>query len=409
MTIKNIFDHHAEEFVKAKKSRNFDVLLETFAEIMRIAKDECGRKGIDPTMSKYYSDTANDAKIALVRLLQKKVNVNSTDGLEREVRQWFSDDIPSERLNDVKGLENVKREFVVNVMAPFTEKTKPVYQKYRGEEAGLQILLYGPPGTGKTFLAKCLAGELGCHFSEVQSKDILAGIVGHAEKNVADVFEQAEKYERCIIFFDEIDAIAASRDDDESKYTKGILTTMLTKMDGFTKIGGKNKCRIIFAATNRPWILDSALRRGGRFETQIFVPPPDATARMALVEQALGKNIGAKRPNIPLDELVTIQWLSDRFDGFAGADILAACKQIINKPLMREIMSLYADNGAKYSHITQRDCEAVIKNYINVINSEMLERFKAYADGISHVENVKPHMNDALLALLEKLVDKVSG
>lgn len=107
----------------------------------------------------------------------------------------------------------------------------------------------------------------------------MANLVGDGAKIIAEIFEQAKRYDKCIIFFDEIDAIAASRDDDESRHTKEQLTTLLTYMDGFMSGTRKNQIRIIIAATNRPLDIDSAVKRGGRFETQIYVPLPDYDAR----------------------------------------------------------------------------------------------------------------------------------
>lgn len=294
-------------------------------------------------------------------------------------------------------MENVKDAFKINIFAPLSQKYSHIYKKYR-KDMGLQVLLYGPPGTGKTHIVKCLAGQLGCKIAVVKVKDVMANLVGDGAKIIASVFEQANQYDKCIIFFDEIDAIAASRDDEESRHTKEQLTTLLTYMDGFTSGTKPGQIRIIVAATNRPWILDSAVKRGGRFDTQIYVPLPDEGARAKLIALALGKDRSVKdRLDIPCAADVTLEWLVDKFEGFAGADIKAVCKQIINRPLYREIICLSKTGEEKSDQITRADCEEVLKSYINSITDEMLFQFDSYSANTSYEEYMR-----TLKARLEK-------
>ena len=386
---KEQFDEFALLFNDAIKEKNATGVEYLGEELIKIADRECSRSNINEQMKKYFTDGKNKVKIHLENI--KKHNFNSTTGASSAIKiKWFSDEVPNLNLNDVKGLEDVISEFLVNVLAPASPKYAPIYKKYRGSKFGTQILLYGPPGTGKTFIVKCLAGHLGCHIAVVQTKDILANLVGDAEKNMSAVFEEARKYKKCIIFFDEIDAIAANRDDDESRHTKGVLTTMLTYMDGFTDGVKDGQLRIIIAATNRPWILDSAIKRGGRFETQIYVPLPDTEAREQLVKIAFGKDENiSDRVDIPCASDFSIEWLAEKLEGMAGADILAVCKQIINKPLQREIEALYYDNVSANEFVTRQDCETVIGKYINGVTDEMLMQFGAYSAGLDYKDYAK--------------------
>ena len=265
---------------------------------------------------------------------------------------------------------------MVDVVAALRPEFQAVYHKFRGDQLGTQILLYGPPGTGKTHIVKCLAGALNCKIAVVQTSEVLASVVGVAEKNVRDIFAQAAELDRCIIFLDEIDSICSDRSSDDSRHTKSILTTMLTCMDGFMKTKKRNQLRIIVAATNLPWKLDSALKRGGRFETQIYVPLPDEDARKKFVALDLDK--------LPHSCDVTVEYLAKRLDGYAGADIRAVMKQIANEPLRREVLNIMKGEGAKGEVITLADCDKVIKSYINGVTPETLLRFKAYDMGISY-------------------------
>lgn len=361
-------------------------------KLVGIADEQIARSEVSSVFKEFYT-----SNILKVREYLADLNANASGGSSSmkarknpEKLKWFSTEVPKLTLRNVAGLENVKNEFMVNILAPLSPKYESIYRKYRGSQVSTQILLYGPPGTGKTFLVRCLAGSLGCHIAVVQTKDIMANLVGDAEKNIAEVFDEAKKYDKCIIFFDELDSIAASREDEESRHTKGVLTTMLTMMDGFSGGAKEGQHRIIIAATNRPWILDSAVKRGGRFETQIYVPLPDFEARYQLVKIALGKDNNFQNSvDIPLSPDITINWLAEKLDGMAGADINAVCRQIVNKPLRREIESL-RDKGVAVSEcVTKADCESVINNYINGITDETLLSFDAYAASMDANEYLK--------------------
>ncbi len=258
------------------------------------------------------------------------------------------------------------------------------------------------PGTGKTHIVKCIAGQLGCKIAVVQIKDVMDKYVGQGAKIISEIFEQAKKYDKCIIFFDEIDAVAASRDDDESRHTKEQLTTILTNMDGFTATTKPNQIRIIIAATNRPWALDSAVKRGGRFDNQIYIPLPDFKARKKLIEMALGKDINDKnRLDVPCNYDVTVDWVAELLEGYAGADIKSICKQASNRPLKREIMALRDTGKVTPDCIKREDFIEVQKKYINSITDEMLFRYDAYSMNMEYDE----YMEKAEAMLLKKLND----
>lgn len=359
-------------------------------EIDKLAKSQCARDDVPQQFKDYYVSSAAPVREWLAEINMnaglKKRKISEDDCDKIKSTDWFGADIPKLTMRDVAGLQELRNEFLVNIFAPISPKYAPIYQKYR-KDIGLQILMYGPPGCGKTHIVKCLAGSLGCRIAVVQIKDVMANLVGDGAKIIAEIFEQAKKYDKCIIFFDEIDAIAASREDDESRHTKEQLTTLLTNMDGFTSATKPGQIRIIIAATNRPWILDSAVKRGGRFDTQIYVPLPDEEAREKLIELALGKDANVKnRVDVPCADDVSVKWLAEKLDGFAGADIKAVSKQIINRPLRREIEYL-RDNGERINDcVTRTDCEEVISKYINSITDEMLFNYDAYASNMGLME-----------------------
>ena len=308
--------------------------------------------------------------------------------------EWFSDPATGLSLENIAGLQNLKDEFILNVFAPTMPGFSDIYTRYRGEQRGLQVLLYGPPGTGKTHAVKCLAGQMGCKIAVVKISDVMANLVGDGAKIIEEIFAQARQYDKSIIFFDEIDAIASSREGDDSRHTKEQLTTLLTNMDGFTSKAEPGQIRVVIAATNRPWALDSAIKRGGRFDTQIYVPMPDPEARHKLIETFLA--------NVPRAEDVTTEWLIGRTDGYAAADIMSICRQATSKPMKREVLS-YARGAHTPDCVTREDFESIFANYINPTNDEALMEFDAYRQNMDYgPEYIKFKCQQILTRLSER-------
>lgn len=380
----SIFNGKVAAFNNAVNERNVAAICELGGDMLRIALEQCANPNVSTTLKDTYKKQCSVVISHLTNVANNPPAVARTDegaggatDPYYETKQWFSDEVPNLNFTNIIGVQEVKDAFMVDVVAPLRPEFQAVYKKFRGNQLGTQILLYGPPGTGKTHIVKCLAGALNCKIAVVQVSEVLASVVGVAEKNMRDIFAQAAELDRCIIFLDEIDSICSDRSSDDSRNTKSILTTMLTCMDGFMKTTKPGQLRIIVAATNLPWKLDSALKRGGRFETQIYVPLPDEPARRKFVEQELS--------NKPHAADVTVEYLAKRLEGYAGADIKAVMKQIANEPLRREVLNIINEpHKEKGEVITLADCEKVLKNYINGITRETLLRFKAYDMGISY-------------------------
>ena len=379
-----IFNSKVTVFNEAVNAGDVDTICEVGAEMLQIALEQCANPNTSITLKDTYRKQCNAVVKHLTNYAKRSpsnsVHVGSDDEGNADPyyteKNWFSDEVPNLNFTNIIGVQEVKDAFMVDVVAPLRPEFQAAYRRFRGNQLGTQILLYGPPGTGKTHIVKCLAGALNCKIAVVPTSEVLASVVGVAEKNMRDIFSQAEKLDRCIIFFDEIDSICSDRSSDDSRHTKSILTTMLTCMDGFMKTKKPNQLRIIVAATNLPWKLDAALKRGGRFETQIYVPLPDEDARRKFVEQDLKQ--------LPHATDVTVEYLANRLNGYAGADIRAVMKQISNEPLRREILNIMKTGKEFGEKVTRADCDKVISSYINGVNTETLLRFKAYDLGISY-------------------------
>ncbi|HEY5631968.1 MAG TPA: CDC48 family AAA ATPase [Nitrososphaeraceae archaeon] len=175
------------------------------------------------------------------------------------------------------------------------------------------LLLYGPPGTGKTMIAKAIATTSESNFISVKGPELISKWVGESEKGVREVFRKARQASPCIVFFDEVDAIAPRRGKSEDSHvTERVISQMLTEMDGLEDLKGV----VVIGATNRPDIIDEALLRPGRFDRILEVPLPDKDARRQILNIHLRKK--PLNPNVNLEELVELT------DKCTGADIAAA-------------------------------------------------------------------------------------
>jgi SpoVK/Ycf46/Vps4 family AAA+-type ATPase len=285
--------------------------------------------------------------------------------------EYFKRECPTVTLDDIAGLEEVKKQIRLNVITPI--KNPELYYAYK-EEAGCQILMYGPPGCGKSFVAEAIAGELKCAYAILNASDILDKYVGEAPKKIRKLFDEAKQFDNCLIFFDELDALFASRESSDSSHTKDVLTTFLTCLSGF----GANKnrgVRVIIGATNRPWSLDSALIRGKRFDTHIYVGLPDAQAREFMIKRAFKKH-----PTLLENTDISVQEMVDMYDGYSGADITSMIDKMKSLALSRAIEN--SANGIDgISPVSKADALKVMQGYRNSINKESLALFESFAKG----------------------------
>jgi SpoVK/Ycf46/Vps4 family AAA+-type ATPase len=199
-----------------------------------------------------------------------------------------------------------------------------MYRAY-GKTIGGGILLYGPPGCGKTHLARATAGEIKAGFISIGIHDVLDMWIGQSERRLHEIFEQARRNQPCVLFFDEVDALGASRTDMKQSAGRHLINQFLSELDG---VKSSNDGLLILGATNAPWHLDSAFRRPGRFDRILFVPPPDAAARAAVLRLHLK---GKPAEDVDYDHV------AKKTDGFSGADLKAVVDVTIENKL-REAM-----------------------------------------------------------------------
>jgi transitional endoplasmic reticulum ATPase len=269
---------------------------------------------------------------------------------------------PDLKWTEIGGLESVKKELQEAVEWPlkFSDLYKSIgYRIPRG------ILLFGPSGTGKTLLAKAAATESEANFISVKGPELLSKWVGESERGIREVFRRARQAAPCIIFFDEIDAIAPTRGmgGGDSTVTERVVSQLLTELDGIQPLSGV----VVLAATNRVDMVDPALLRAGRFDKIIRIPFPDDDSR----KQVLRIHMKGK----PISKDVEVEQLVEMTAGFSGAD-LAALVNVAVSLVLQDYIAQYPKPEDAKKHLA----EAIVT----------LEHFQAAAKKIRSARESKP-------------------
>jgi len=276
---------------------------------------------------------------------------------------------PSESWEDIGGLEEIKQELKEIIEWPLKF---PGFYKYMNCKPSNGILMYGPPGTGKTLIIKALAHETEANFISVKGSELLSKWVGESAKAVREIFRKARSVTPCIIFFDEIDAIASKRSSSSnSGVIEQIVAQFLTEMDGIEELNDV----VLIAATNRPDLLDPAILRSGRFGRKIEFPLPDEIARRAIFKIHLKDR--------PIENTIDIDLIVEMLEGYTGADIKAICE-------LATILAIR--KGVFHSDIDTSDFNSYSKIKISQVDIERaIEKIKKEADKAknSYIESIK--------------------
>ena len=265
--------------------------------------------------------------------------------------------------SDVGGLDAMKDEIRMKIIVPFQ---RPDLFRTYGKRVGGGVLMYGPPGCGKTMLARATAGECKATFLNVTIDSILDMYYGESERKLAGVFESARTRIPSVLFFDEIEAIGGSRQQIRNSPGKSLVNQLLAEMDG---MASKNDNVLVIAATNAPWHVDSALRRPGRFDRVLFVPPPDEAARLEILRLHLRKR--------PLHADVNAGEIARKTADFSGADLSELVERATEFPLQeamrggepRPLTQADLVSALKKTKPTTREWFATAKNYATFANT----------------------------------------
>lgn len=272
---------------------------------------------------------------------------------------------------NVAGMDDIKEAIRTDIIYPFQHPE--VYAKYN-KQAGGGILMFGPPGCGKTYIARASAGEINAEFVSTSIHELLSSFAGEGERNLHYIFETAREKAPSVMFFDEIDAIGGSRSSLNS-VVRPLVNQLLTEMDG---LDDNNKDLLIIGATNLPWEVDGALRRPGRFDKILFVPPPDKAARARLFELNM-----AGKPHDDID----YEALADKTKHYSAADIVHICDEASEETFKLAIRSGQEEKitNALLVETTDKSRSSIkewfdtVKNYIEYSNeSGLFDQVKDY-------------------------------
>jgi len=249
---------------------------------------------------------------------------------------------PDVKWDDIGGLETVKKELQEAVEWPL--KYGDLYDKI-GYTMPKGIMLYGPSGTGKTLLAKAVATESEANFISVRGPELLSKWVGESERGIREVFRRARQASPCVIFFDEVDALAPTRGmGGDSMVTERVVSQLLTELDGVQNLQGV----VVLAATNRIDIVDPALLRAGRFDKLIQIPIPDKGSRREILKIHMKK--------IPVAKDFDIEKVVDLTEGFSGADMAQLANTAVSI-VLQDFISKYPKPEDAKKHVD----EAIVK------------------------------------------------
>jgi transitional endoplasmic reticulum ATPase len=278
----------------------------------------------------------------------------------------------------IGGLDEVKDQIRRKIILPFQKPS--IFQKFRRKSGG-GILLYGPPGCGKTMLARATAGECDARFISIRIPDILDMYIGESEKRLAGAFASARAEKPAVLFFDEVEAVAARRRFETNSSQTSLVSTFLTELDG---VDASNEGILILAATNVPWAIDAAFRRPGRFDRVIFVPPPDEPARLEILKSHL-----KERPQV---QGLDLRPVAARTSGYSGADLAGLIEEatdraidasLANDETIAPISQSHLNEALRASRSTTIEWLTTARNYAKYSNEGGLY------DGV--VEFLKKH------------------
>ena len=291
------------------------------------------------------------------RIQQRDGNEES----ESDASDWIVREKPDIGFENIAGLDDVKTEIRLKMIYPFSH---PEVAKRYGVSIGGGVLLYGPPGTGKTMMAKAIAYEIDATFFVISPAQLLSKWVGEAEQNVQKLFDAAKQEAVSVIFIDEIEALVPRRKSSGSTVMQRVVPQILQELEGFDR---KNEQALLFiGATNKPWMLDEAMMRPGRFDSLIYVGLPDAPARFRLLEIYFKDR--------PLADDVDFGKLCDLLEGYSGADIKNISEQSAQIPFLEIV------GGGQERAISQADIMSVMNKTQPSVKPSDLVRFDKFIE-----------------------------
>lgn len=351
------YDKHNEKSY-VEKAKNWELVANNIEEIFNPVKKtkQSIRKSKTKNSTKPNESQENDSDE------DKFENFVKNNLIQKSTMRW----------EDIGGLETVKQLMMETIVISALQKPASI-QPWKG------ILLFGPPGTGKTLLASACAGSLESTFFNVKVSSVSSKYYGESSKIVSALYDVARESHPSIVFMDEIDSLTTRRSDGVSEASRKMLATLLTELDGFQD-KGSDKLILTLSATNTPWDLDEAVL--SRFSRRIFIPLPDKSATMEII------NINTKgvELDINLDEIADkcVEML------YSGRDLKNLCQDAIWNMVREVNQDLYKMANLSYSKLKSRklktrvlrdgDFEEAFKKTKSPLTKSEIERYERWGD-----------------------------
>ncbi len=368
----NMYNNRNEKFGNGREIRN---LFENIVTLQSRRVSSIANPTRKDLMTITYKDLpiAKENKLPEIKSIKTKEKTpedeildGTTSNGESEYKfEW--DSLPDITFNDVAGLEEVKEEVQIKVLLPL--ENPQAFEGYQKKNGG-GLLLFGPPGTGKTMIAAAIANEIGAKFCSVKPSDLLHQGAGNTEKAVRSLFAQARKFPCAVVYFDEMDSIAQK--DTRSTYAKQLRSELLAQLQGIEAYS-KDSGNILYliAATNKPWDIDSAFIRPGRFGTRIYVGLPDDNARRYMIEKRFNKI--KEKGIVTLNDDIDIDLIVEETKGFNGSDMTNLLDKI-------EEISIIRNSITQLKYICMDDINKSLSEIHSSVQIEDIEKLTKWKE-----------------------------
>lgn len=285
---------------------------------------------------------------------------SSADGATSDGDEWLVGEKPNITFDDIAGMKDAKR--VIDEMVIYPMKS-PEKARALGLNPGGGVLLFGPPGTGKTMLGKAIAGALDAPFYYASGADLRSKWYGESEQRLSQLMNAAKSQSIAVVFLDEIESLLPKRTESSHAADNRVVTQFLSDLGGFKD---SNNLLLVLGATNKPWAIDEAVFRTGRFDEKVYIGPPDKVARVKILELNL--------KNAAVSEDVNLDKLAEKLDGCSGSD----CAAIVSAA-KRSALGVAIRNDAD-PIITMEDFEDACRRIPSSITAEILAPYKKFME-----------------------------
>ena len=277
--------------------------------------------------------------------------------------EWLVADKPDITFDDIAGMEEAKR--IIDEMVLYPMKS-PEKARALGLNPGGGVLLFGPPGTGKTMLGKAIAGALDAPFYYASGADLRSKWYGESEQRLSRLMNAAKSQPVAVVFLDEVESLLPRRTEGSHAADNRVVTQFLSDIGGFKD---SRNLLLVLGATNKPWDIDEAVFRTGRFDEKVYIAPPDFPARRKILELNLG--------NVSLEEDVDLDSVAQNMEGASGSDVSAVVSAAKRAALSRAVRENFDPvlTGVDFEEARRRIPLSITENILAPYMRFMEERF----------------------------------